>query len=134
MRLEDYPKNARIMGAIANYYYLAGFNKEFEMYRNRLRKVEKQDKYIFEFLVKASIKEEKWNDVIEYAKKLIIIDPSDLEAYMLLGENLYNRSRYKEGMKVFDQVEERLGTYKKLHYFKAKIHMVKEIMKVLLQS
>lgn len=122
-RLEEYPKNPRIMGAIANYYYLAGFNKEFEMYRNKLRLAEKQDKYIYEFLVKASIQDEKWEDVINYARKLIVIDPSDLEAYMLLGENLYNRSRFAESMNVFDQVEERLSSYKKLHYFKAKIYI-----------
>jgi tetratricopeptide (TPR) repeat protein len=124
-RLEEYPNNPRVMGAIANYYYLAGFNKEFEMYRNKLRLNEKQDKYIYDFLVKASVQDEKWENVIDYAKKLIIIDPSDLEAYMLLGENLYNRSRFDEALRVFDQVEERLSSYKKLHYFKAKIYISK---------
>lgn len=120
-RLDKDPENTRIMGAIANYYYLNGSNKEFEMYKNKIKLSKNQDKYIYSFLVKASITEEKWEDVIEYAKKLIIIDPSDLEAYMVLGEKLYERSRFEEAMDVFDQVEKRMSTYQRLHYYKAKI-------------
>jgi len=49
------------------------------------------------------LKEQKYNQASDEFRKLIELDPSDVEAHRLLGEALYRKGAYDEALKEFDK-------------------------------
>ncbi len=122
--LKDFPDNAKILSAIGIYYYRSGQIKMFNSTKEKLLSIPDQDPALFEFLVKAAKIDQKYEDVIKYANKLIELNPGDLQTRMFLGQIYLEMSRYAEAVNQFNAVKDRLETYPKLQYFMSKLNLL----------
>ena len=127
--LKDYPNNPRIKGEIAIYYYRNGQLKQFEDIKNELKSSKKSDPELFEFLIRASKLEGKLDDVIKYSEELIRIRPGDLQARLYLGRVYLERENYKEALKQFNRIKERLDTYPSLNFYLSKLYLLVDDLK-----
>lgn len=122
--LKDFPDNAKILSAIGIYYYRSGQIKMFKSTKDKLLSIPDEDPALYEFLVKAAKIDQKFEDVIKYANKLIELNPGDLRTRMFLGQIYLEMSKYAEAVKQFNAVKDRLETYPKLQYFMSKLNLL----------
>lgn len=122
--LKDFPDHPKLLSAIGIYYFKSGQLKNFENIKEKLSTLPDQDKSLYQFLIQSARLEENFDKVIEYSKKLLIIDPSDLEAEMFLGQVYMEKGNYKEALDIFNGVKDRLDTYPKLKYFMSKLYLL----------
>ena len=122
--LSNFPDNAKVYSAIGIYYYKSGQLKYFNDIKEKLEKLPQQDVALYDFLIKAAKIDAKYDDVIKYSKKLIRIDPSDLETRIFLGQVYMEREDYKSALKIFKEVEDRLSTFPKLQYYMSKLYLL----------
>jgi tetratricopeptide (TPR) repeat protein len=130
--LKSFPDNAKIIGDIAVYYYRDGKSRAFERYLKMAQDLPNQDVHFYQFLIDASILENKTDDVINYSRHLIRLKPGDIAARMNLGAYLFENNRISDALNEFKAVDERFSTYPKLHYYLALIlikqHKYKQAM------
>ncbi|MCO4793074.1 MAG: tetratricopeptide repeat protein [Bacteriovoracaceae bacterium] len=117
---KDHPQ---ILGEMAIYYYKSGQMKQFEEYKKRVENLVKKDQSFYEFLIKAAKLDERYKDVIKYARMLIKVNPGDLETRMTLGEYLFREKQYRSAIEIFLSITERLKSFPKTHYYLAKTYM-----------
>jgi tetratricopeptide (TPR) repeat protein len=122
--LNDFPDNPKVYSAIGIYYYKSGQLKYFEDTKEKLQKLPNKDEALYDFLIKAAKLDEKFEDVIKYSKKLIRINPANLDTRMFLGQVYLEKERYKEALREFKAVEERISTYPKLQYYMSKLYLL----------
>jgi tetratricopeptide (TPR) repeat protein len=121
--LSENKDNPQLIGEMAIYYYKSGQMKFFEEYRKRVEDLPKKDQSFYEFLIKAAKLDERYKDVIRYARELIKVNPGDLETRMTLGEYLFREKQYQSAIEIFLSITERLKSFPKTHYYLAKIYM-----------
>lgn len=121
--LDTNPDNPKVIGDIGIYYFRVGKIKEFEDYKKRLEALRNRDESFYEFLISASRLRGNDNDVVQYSKELIRVNPGDLEARMSLGSYLIGLNRNREAIEEFLQVTERLESYPKANYWIAKAYI-----------
>lgn len=126
MPIEEYSK---LLSEIAIYYHRSGQLKQYSYFREKLEKLPKQDRSLYDFLIEVAKLEDKDQDFINYSYKLLQIVPGDLNARMALGEVLIQNNKLDEALKVFSEVEQRLNSYPKVHYYISKIHLLKNNLK-----
>lgn len=114
-----------VLGEIAIYYYRSGQTKFFEEYRKKLETLDRQDRNLYEFLVKKAQLDDDLDKVIEYSKDLVKVDPSDLESKIKLGNIYIEKGNYTEAEKIFEDIHNRLDTFPRLLYYLAKIQFLK---------
>lgn len=124
--LRDFPDNARILSSIGIYYYRSGQIKMFQATKDQLLALPDKDTALFEFLIKASKLDEKYDDVVKYSEELIQLNPGDLRARLFLGQVYMETSKYKEALEQFNAIKERLETYPKLQYYMSKLYLLTE--------
>ena len=124
--------NPQLIGEMAIYYYKSGQMKSFEEYKKRVENLPNKDQSFYEFLIKAAKLDERYKDVIRYARELIKVNPGDLETRMTLGEYLFKEKQYRSAIEIFESTRDRLKSFPKAHYYLAKIYLeMKDFKKAL---
>jgi tetratricopeptide (TPR) repeat protein len=130
--LSENKDNPQIIGEMAIYYYKSGQMKNFEQYKKRVEDLPTKDQSFYEFLIRAARLDERYKDVIRYARELIKVNPGDLETRMTLGEYLFKEKQYRSAIEIFESITDRLKSFPKTHYYLAKIYMeMKDFKKAL---
>jgi len=120
----DFGENPKILGEIASLYYKSGKIKDFQDYKNKLEKLPTRDKALYEFLIKAAILDERFDEIPKLVEELLKIEPGDLEAMMTAGKVLFENDKYFESAKWFVRLWERMPTYPKVLYYIARIKFI----------
>ncbi len=119
--LNEFGENPRILSEIAVFYYRAGKIKDFQVYKEKLEKLTTKDKSLYEFLIRAALLDERFDEIPNLVEQLIAIEPGELEAMMTAGRVLYENGKLVEAAKWFKRIQEKLETYPKVQYYIAKI-------------
>jgi len=124
--LNDFPKNTRLMGEIAIYYNRQGKIQPFNDMKKQMEELPERDPSVYRFLIKAELIDEKVDNALKIAEELIRVEPGDLETMMQMGQVLMDQERYKDAAVWFRRIKDRLPSYPKIGYYKAKIEMFLE--------
>lgn len=127
--IKDEPK---VLGEIAKYYYKSGQAKFFEETKIKIEQSLKRDPDFYEFLIDASRKEDKVEDVVKYSQELIKIKPGELGPRMVLANFYFDKGDYQKSLKTLEEIKNRLDSYPKLNYHLCKIYLeLKDLDKAL---
>lgn len=119
----QYPNDPAILGEIAIYYYRAGKNQQFLDTKSDIEKLPRRDPRVYRFLAKAALLDEKYDDAVKFTEELLKLEPGDLNAMMETGKMLMALKRYKEAAGWFVKVRDKLPTYPRVGFYKAKIEL-----------
>ncbi len=122
--LQDYPNNSQLLSAIGIYYYKSGQQKKYEQVKIELEKLPTKDSALYKFLIDSAILDNDIELLIANLKKLLEIEPGNLEKRILLGKTYLNEERYKEALIEFKKVKTRLKSYPRLQYFMSKLYLL----------
>jgi tetratricopeptide (TPR) repeat protein len=121
---EDFGENPKIMSEVAIFYYRSGKVKDFQDYKQKLERDHGTDKVLYEFLIKAALLDERFDEVPGLVEKLLAKEPGDLEQMMTTGRVLFERGKLPEAAKWFRRVKDKLPSYPKVLYYIAKIEFL----------
>ncbi|MBA2403268.1 MAG: tetratricopeptide repeat protein, partial [Bdellovibrionales bacterium] len=119
--LDEFGENPKVLSEIAVFYYRAGKVKDFQAYKEKLEKMPVKDKSLYEFLIKAAILDERFSEIPALVESLLAIEPGEIEAMMTAGRVLYEDGKLVEAASWFKRIQEKLETYPKVQYYRAKI-------------
>ncbi|HXH75067.1 MAG TPA: tetratricopeptide repeat protein [Bacteriovoracaceae bacterium] len=122
--LEEFGENPKFLSEIAIFYFRSGKVKDFLAYKEKLQKLPNKDKALYEFLIKAALLDERYDDIPGLVEQLIAIEPGDLESMMTAGRVLFEHGKLVEAAAWFKRVRAKLSTYPKVQYYVAKIQML----------
>lgn len=122
--LQDFPDNPKLLSQIGIFYYRSGQIKSFKNIKEKLQKLPNKDTALYEFLIKAAELDGRPNDVIEYSKKLIELNPGDLKTRLNLGKTYMESAKYKEALIELKAIEDRLDTYPNLQLYMSKLFLL----------
>jgi tetratricopeptide (TPR) repeat protein len=109
--MNEFGENPKIMAEIAVFYYRAGKVKDFQAYREKLEKLPTRDKSLYEFLIKAALLDERFNEIPDLVENLLRIEPGELEAMMTAGRVLFENGKLVDAAKWFiDAIKQRQET------------------------
>ncbi len=127
--LETNPDNPKLIGEIAKYYYQSGKIEDFKESKNKFENLLTKDEEFYKFLIYTSKLEEKVDDTIGYYGQLLKMSPGDLGARFELGEYCFFQNRINEAEESFNEIIKRLSEYPKVHYYLAKIALLRKDVK-----
>lgn len=119
--LNEFGENPKILSEIAIFYYRSGRVKDFQVYKEKLEKMPVKDASLYQFLIRAALLDERWNDIPPLVESLLAIEPGELEAMMTAGRVLFESGKLVEAAMWFKRIQEKLDTYPKVQYYIAKI-------------
>lgn len=119
--LNEFGENPKILSEIAIFYYRSGKVKDFLAYKEKIEKLPFRDKALYEFLIKAALLDERYDEIPGLVEKLLQIEPGDIESMMTAGRVMYETGKLVEAAKWFKRIQEKLETYPKVQYYIAKI-------------
>jgi tetratricopeptide (TPR) repeat protein len=119
--LDEFGESPKFLSEIAIFYYRAGKVKDFMDYRAKLEKLPNKDKALYEFLIKAALLDERYEEIPGLVEKLLQVEPGDLESMMTAGRVLFETGKLVEAAKWFRRIQDRLDSYPKVQYYIAKI-------------
>jgi len=122
-QLDKHLEDPKLIGEIAKYYYKSGQSKFFDQYKAKMESLANKDAGFYLFLIDASRKEDKFEEVVAYSKELLKIDPGNLTTRMQLAEFFLINGKTEDALREFEQVNARLPSYPKVHYFLAKVYI-----------
>jgi tetratricopeptide (TPR) repeat protein len=79
---------------------------------------------MYEFLIRYSKLNERFDDVIRYSKELLEIEPGDIPSRMFLAELLLELGKYDYALEHLFFIKERLDTYPKLLYNISRLNLL----------
>lgn len=123
-QLEKFKDNPKILGQIAVLYYRDQSYSEYKEYKERLERLKTKDESLYEFLVETSELEKNNKTLIQSAEKLVIIAPGNLEVRMKLANALTEEKQFQKAIDQLNEVEERLSSYPRVNFFKARIYIL----------
>ena len=115
--------NPKILGDIAIFYYKEGKINEFESFKKQISSLRAESSDFYKFLIESAVLEEKIAEIIKYSKKLLDLEPGNVEIRMLLGQSLMNQGKYRLALGSFEEVLKRLESYPTANYFRAKVYI-----------
>jgi tetratricopeptide (TPR) repeat protein len=118
---DDFPDHPRIMSEIAIFYYRSGKVKDFQDFKTKLENLHSSDRALYDFLIKAALLDDRFQDIPALVSKLLEIEPGDLESMMTAGRVLFENGKLVEAAEWFKKVQDRLPTYPKVLFYIAKI-------------
>lgn len=119
--LDEFGENAKVLSEIAIFYYRAGKVKDFQDYKKKIEGLPYKDKSLYEFLIKAALMDERYDEIPGLVEQLLAIEPGELDAMMTAGRVLFEEGKLVEAAKWFKRVQEKLRSYPKVLYYIAKI-------------
>lgn len=119
--LSEFGENPKFLSEIAIFYFRAGKVKDFQDYKTKIENLPTRDKSLYEFLIRAALLDERYNEIPALVEKLIEIEPGDLESMMTAGRVLFENGKLVEAARWFKRVQDRLSSYPKVLYYIARI-------------
>ena len=119
--LDEFGENPKVLSEIAIFYYRAGKTKDFLAYKEKLEKMPVKDKSLYEFLIKAALLDERFDEIPILVENLLAIEPGEIEAMMTAGRVLYENGKLVDAAKWFKRIQEKLESYPKVKFYSAKI-------------
>jgi predicted Zn-dependent protease len=119
--LDQFGENPKILAEIAIFYYRAGKIKDFQDFKAKIEALPNKDKTLYEFLIRAALLDERYDDIPALVEKLIDIEPGSIESMMTAGRVLFENAKLVEAAKWFKRVQEKMESYPKVQYYVAKI-------------
>lgn len=119
--LDEFGENPKVLSEIAIFYYRAGKVKDFMAYKEKLENLPMKDKSLYEFLIKAALLDERYEEIPDLVEKLLAIEPGEIEAMMTAGKVLYENAKLVDAAKWFKRIQDKLESYPKVQYYIAKI-------------
>ena len=119
--MDEFGENPKILSEIAIFYYRAGKVKDFQAYREKLEKLPTKDKALYEFLIRAALIDERFDEIPVLVESLLRIEPGELEAMMTAGRVLFENGKLVEAAKWFKRIQDKMESYPKVQYYIAKI-------------
>lgn len=119
--MNEFGENPKVLGEIAIFYYRAGKVKDFEDYKAKLEKLPVRDRAFYDFLIRAALLDERYDEIPSLVEKLLDIEPGDLESMMTAGRVLFENGKLVEAAKWFKRVQDKLSSYPKVQYYIARI-------------
>lgn len=124
--LEKTPDNPKLIGQIGIFYFQDQNISEYKIYREKLLRLSKSDESLFDYMVTVSELEGDFKGLIDNSERLLLISPGKLDVRMKQANAYFQAKRYKEALASLSQIEERLDTYPKVHYNKARVYLAIE--------
>lgn len=115
--------NPRLMGDMATYFYRNGQIAQFKEVKNNMENLRSEDPAFYDFMIRAAEIEDNKEEMIKFSKKLIEVNPGDVEARMELGVTLASVGKYQDALRQFKEVTKRLSDYPKVFYNIAKVYI-----------
>jgi tetratricopeptide (TPR) repeat protein len=122
--LTDFPDNPKLLSQIGIFFYRSGQLKSFENIKEKLHELPTKDTTLYEFLIEAAKLDDKENDEIKYSRKLIELNPGDLNTRLNLGKLYMRQEKYKNALIEFKAIEDRLNTYPSLQLYMSKLYLL----------
>ncbi|MFA7613053.1 MAG: tetratricopeptide repeat protein [Candidatus Caldatribacteriota bacterium] len=122
--LSEFGEHPKLLGEIAIMYYRAGKVKDFLAYKEKLQKLPVKDSSLYEFLIKAALLDERYDDIPGYAEELLRIEPGEIEAMMTAGRVLFENGKLVDAARWFARLQARLPSYPKVLFYIAKIKLM----------
>jgi tetratricopeptide (TPR) repeat protein len=119
--MDEFGENPKLLSEIAIFYYRAGKVKDFQAYREKLEKLPTKDKALYEFLIRAALIDERFDEIPVLVEGLLRIEPGELEAMMTAGRVLFENGKLVEAARWFKRIQDKMDTYPKVQYYIAKI-------------
>ncbi|MDC1174494.1 tetratricopeptide repeat protein [Bacteriovoracaceae bacterium] len=119
--LKDRVDNPLLMGKIAIYYHRNGEIKSYERMKQDIEKLSQQDPALYRFLIQVGEIEGDMEKVIFNMEKLLELTPSDVKMWMNLAQAYFNVNKYNDALYATEQITNRLQSYPRAHYFRAKV-------------
>jgi tetratricopeptide (TPR) repeat protein len=119
--LDEFGESPKILSEIAIFYYRAGKVKDFQAYKEKLEKLPTKDKALHEFMIRAALLDERFDEIPGLVENLLQVEPGALEAMMTAGRVLFEDGKLVEAAKWFRRIQDKLDTYPKVQYYIAKI-------------
>lgn len=119
--LDQFGENPKILSEIAIFYYRAGKVKDFQDFKTKIEALPNKDKTLYEFLIRAALLDERYDEIPGLVEKLIDIEPGSIESMMTAGRVLFENGKLVEAAKWFKRVQEKMESYPKVQYYVAKI-------------
>lgn len=116
-------EKAYLTGEIGIYYYRSGKIENFKDITKALLEMDYPKKNLYEYVIKTSLIDGEYEDVIQNAKLLLEIEAGDIETRMLLGKTYFEKEQYELALKEFKEVKEMMKDYPRLKYYIAKAHL-----------
>lgn len=122
--MNEFGENPKFLSEIAIMYYRAGKVKDFMAYKEKLSKLPNKDKALYDFLIRAALLDERFDEIPVLVEELLAIEPGELESMMTAGRVLFENGKLKEAATWFRRVQSKLSTYPKVQYYVAKIKLL----------
>jgi tetratricopeptide (TPR) repeat protein len=122
--MNDFKNDPLILGEIAILYYQTGQVSYFESVLDEIKQLPKKNKRMYEFLIKHSRLNERFDDVIKYSTELLELEPGDIQTRMFLAELLLELKRFDESLEHLFFIRDRLNTYPKLLYNISRLNLL----------
>lgn len=122
--LSEFGEHPKLLGEIAIMYYRAGKVKDFLAYKEKLQKMPVKDSSLYEFLIKAALLDERYDDIPGYAEELLRIEPGEIESMMTAGRVLFENGKLVDAAKWFARLQARLPSYPKVLFYISKIKLM----------
>ncbi len=122
--LQDFPDNAKLLSQIGIFYYRSGQIKLFETIKKQLKSIPNKDTTLHYFLIEAAKLDDKPSVQIEESKKLISMNPGDLKIRLELGKLYMEMEKYKDALREFKAIENRLDTYPNLQLYMSNLYLL----------
>ncbi|MDA8792223.1 tetratricopeptide repeat protein [Bacteriovoracaceae bacterium] len=117
LRETKFPNDPTIKGEIGMYYLRNGQLKYFRDIKKELEKEINQPKNLHLYLVKVYQIDNNNRKLIESAKKVLEIDPLDIEIKALLAKTYFEAGEEDKSLKMFKELEDSLETYPNVQYY-----------------
>lgn len=119
--LNEFGESAQVLSEIAIFYYRAGKIKDFQDYKKKIESLPYKDKALFEFLIKAALLDERYDEIPGLVEQLLKVEPGDLNSMMTAGRVLFENGKLVDAAKWFIRIQEKMPTYPKVQYYIARI-------------
>ncbi|HXH31818.1 MAG TPA: tetratricopeptide repeat protein [Bacteriovoracaceae bacterium] len=119
--LEEFGENPKFLSEIAIFYFRAGKVKDFQDYKAKIEALPNKDKTLYEFLIRAALMDERFEEIPGLVEQLLVIEPGDIESMMTAGRVLFESGKLVDAAKWFKRIQEKLDTYPKVLYYIARI-------------
>jgi len=122
-QLNNFPKSSVLFSKIAQFYYNSGLQKDYQRYKSILLESADFEPSFYEFLIKEARREGDTQKIIEYSKRYLEFDGSNLEIMFNLGKHYLSVNDGKKAEKIFLELKDKLTTYPLINYYLAKVYI-----------
>lgn len=118
-----FSQKAYLTGEIGIYYYRSGKIENFEDIQKKLVEMDYPKKNLYEYVIKTSMIDNRYDDVIKNAIQLLEIEPGDIKTRMFLGKIYFEQERFTKALEQFREVRDMMSSYPRLKYYIAKAYL-----------